>query len=154
MIKIIRVLSNKDKRHLISYGIDVKKSDMVSEAIIGNKRLLMINKRLSYIINDMYIPTLFNEEVNKLPSVYVDMGAIRFITNGADVMRPGIVKLNEFKANDIVVIRDEKHSKPLAIGKALYDSNVIEKMEKGKVIDVIHWVGDDIWEEGKSIGNG
>ena len=44
---------------------------------------------------DGYIPVLtllLNKQVD-LKTVVVDMGAIRFVTNGADVMRPGITKI-------------------------------------------------------------
>ena len=48
------------------------------------------------------------------------MGAIPYICKGADVMAPGIkeIPLN-FNEGDIVVVRDIKHRKALAIGKAL-----------------------------------
>ena len=65
---------------------------------------------------DGYIPVLtllLNKQVD-LKTVVVDMGAIRFVTNGADVMRPGITKIEPtIKKNEIIQIVDETHSRAL-----------------------------------------
>lgn len=78
--------------------------------------------------------------------VIVDMGAIRFVTNGADIMRPGIVDVDkEITPESFVIIGDEKYGKPLAIGVAMYSGKEIMEMDSGKVIKNIHFVGDSIW---------
>ena len=63
-----------------------------------------------------YIPVLtllLNKQVD-LKTVVVYMGAIRFVTNGADVMRPGITKIEPtIKKNEIIQIVDETHSRAL-----------------------------------------
>ena len=52
--------------------------------------------------------------------VTVDMGAVKFVVNGADVMSPGIVAADSsIQKDDLVVIVEETHKKPLAIGRAL-----------------------------------
>ncbi|MCJ2533922.1 MAG: RNA-binding protein, partial [Candidatus Thermoplasmatota archaeon] len=52
--------------------------------------------------------------------VIVDMGAVGFVTKGADVMAPGIVDADEcIQEHDYVWVCDEKHKKPLAVGIAL-----------------------------------
>ncbi|MBW2970739.1 RNA-binding protein, partial [Candidatus Woesearchaeota archaeon] len=68
-----------------------------------------------------------------------------FMVNGADVMRPGIVEMGDFNKGDFVVIVDEKHGKQLVIGKALFSSKDMRQMDKGKVIQNIHHVGDESW---------
>lgn len=78
--------------------------------------------------------------------VTVDMGAVRFVTNGADIMGPGIVDADpEIKAGDIVWIREERHQKPLAVGQALSDGSVLKAKTKGKQVKSLHFVGDRIW---------
>lgn len=78
--------------------------------------------------------------------VVIDMGAIRFVTNGADIMAPGVVDVdNDISKGDQVWICDETHHKPLAIGIALVDGEDIISKSKGKVINTIHYVGDDLW---------
>ena len=77
--------------------------------------------------------------------VIVDSGAVSFIAKGADIMRPGIVSADpDIEEGDMVIIVEQKHGKPLAIGKALVSG---EKMsgESGKVVKTIHYVGDRIW---------
>ena len=84
--------------------------------------------------------------VLKLPNIIVDMGAIRYICGGADVMAPGIKDIiGEFKEGSLVVIRDINHKKALAIGKALKSSKEIKGSNKGKVIQNLHYIGDKIW---------
>ncbi|MFH1398626.1 MAG: PUA domain-containing protein [Candidatus Woesearchaeota archaeon] len=80
-----------------------------------------------------------------LPRVVVDMPAVPFMVNGADVMRPGIKEMDKFGKGDFIVIVDERHFKALAIGLALFYSEDILRMEKGKVIRNLHWVGDRVW---------
>ena len=92
-------------------------------------------------------PTLRCKCVDSLPAVIVDMGAIPFICKGADVMAPGITDIKmPFEEGAIIVIRDVKHGKALAIGKALRSSISIMTEKKGKVIKNLHYVGDKIWE--------
>ena len=82
--------------------------------------------------------------------VVVDMGAVEFITSGADLMAPGIIDAdNTIQENDHVWICDEQHHKPIATGIALMNGNdmIIEK--KGKSVKVIHYVGDKYWNINK-----
>jgi PUA domain protein len=83
------------------------------------------------------------------PSVTVDMGAVRFVCNGAKVTRPGITAFDNFKKGDIIVIRDEIHRKPLAVGIALDDSDKAVEEQKGYVVKTLHYVSDKIWEAHK-----
>ena len=63
----------------------------------------------------------------------VDMGAVPYICNSADIMIPGIVELpSAFEVNDLVVIREEKYRKALSIGQALLSSDDLREKQKGK----------------------
>ncbi len=78
--------------------------------------------------------------------VTVDMGAVRFVTNGADVMGPGIVDADpDIKPGDLVWVREERHKKPLAVGQALSDAATLQAKTKGKQIKSLHFVGDRLW---------
>ena len=100
-----------------------------------------------------FIPVLTQLLENKisLKTVIVDMGAIKFITiNRADIMRPGITKIDpDIRKNDIIRLCDETHNQTLAVGKAIYDAEQMERMEKGKVIYNLHTIKDDIWKFAK-----
>ncbi|MFH0967890.1 MAG: RNA-binding protein [Methanobacteriota archaeon] len=78
--------------------------------------------------------------------VVVDMGAISYVVNGADIMRPGIKSVSpDIIAGRPVQIVDERHGKPLALGVALFNSEDLLAQEKGKVVKTFHHVGDEIW---------
>ena len=76
----------------------------------------------------------------------VDHGAIPFLMNGADCMGAGVQMADpEVTAGDLVWVRDEEHGKPLALGIAMVDGEEMVAMNKGKAINTLHWVGDDLW---------
>ena len=78
--------------------------------------------------------------------VVVDMGAVRFVTKGADIMSPGIVDADDsIVEDDIVIIVEETHNKPLAIGISLITGPEMVENSEGKAIKNIHYVGDAIW---------
>jgi malignant T-cell-amplified sequence len=85
------------------------------------------------------------------PAVFVDMGAVKFVCNGAKVMRPGITKFDHFTKGDIVIVKDQIHAKPLSVGIAMEDSDAAITKTKGYVIDNLHYVSDKFWEAYKEI---
>ena len=103
-------------------------------------------------INEEYLPFLSETEtLDKFPSVMVDMGAIKFMCKGANVMRPGIKKFTEFEKDKLVCIIEESQHKFLAVGKAIVSSSELEDMEKGEVVKNMHYISDKFWETGKTI---
>ncbi|MGQ3411127.1 RNA-binding protein [Natrinema sp. LN54] len=78
--------------------------------------------------------------------VTVDAGAVSFVSDGADVMRPGITDATEdISPDDLVVIAEESHGKVLAVGRARVDGAEMAG-DEGKVVDSLHHVGDDLYE--------
>jgi len=78
--------------------------------------------------------------------VTVDMGAVKFVYNGADVMSPGVVECDpQIAEGSLVWIRDQKNRQPLAVGRAAIRADRIALKEKGKAVDSIHHVGDKLW---------
>jgi len=79
--------------------------------------------------------------------ITVDMGAVKFVYNGADVMGPGIVDIDAgIKEGDLVWVRDVNNLRPLAVGRALMDSAAMKRKEKGKAVGSILHVGDKLWQ--------
>ena len=77
--------------------------------------------------------------------VTVDAGAVSFVSDGADVMRPGITEAtDDISPGDLVVIAEESHGKVLAIGRARVDGEDMVG-DEGKVVDSLHYVGDDLY---------
>jgi len=105
-------------------------------------------------IGDEYLPFLSQIDIlEKFPNVMVDMGAVKFMCKGANVMRPGIKKFSEFEKGQIVCIIEESQHKFLAIGKSLVSSTEMESMEKGEILKNLHYISDKFWEVGKIIIN-
>jgi PUA domain protein len=78
--------------------------------------------------------------------VTVDAGAVSFVSDGADVMRPGIVEADGvIESGDLVVVAEETHGKVLAVGRALADGDDMLG-DAGKVVESLHHVGDDLYE--------
>ncbi|MHA2390887.1 MAG: DUF1947 domain-containing protein [Promethearchaeota archaeon] len=96
-----------------------------------------------------YIPVLtllLNNRVD-LKTIIVDFGAVRYVANGADVMRPGITKIDpSIKKGDIIKIEEETKHRALAVGKAMYDAAEMETKDAGKVVKNLHTIQDDIWK--------
>jgi PUA domain protein len=118
-----------------------------------NKSILVIDSTVAVFTTDEFIlPFLGKTEIlDKFPSVTVDSGSIRFICNGAKILRPGIVDFDSFKKDEIVGVKDEKFKKYLAVGPAIEDSDRAQGMEKGQIINNLHYVGDKFWNAFKEI---
>ena len=136
--------SKKDIKELINEfpyleKIISKKSNVVEDGgiIRSDDEPVLIHKKIPHL------KMLLKQIV--LPKITVDMGAVKFVVSGADVMRPGITRIEEFKEEDLVVIVDENHGKPLAVGKALLSSEEMKNQKKGKSVKNLHYVGDGYW---------
>ena len=124
----------------------------VFEADFG--QIFLVNgKPLFFKVEDSVLPTLFFTEISaRAPKVVVDMGAVPYVCNGADVMAPGIVRFEgEFGKGDLVLVVDEKYGKPLALGEILYDSGNAGDVKQGVVVRNLHFVGDKIWNFAKAL---
>jgi malignant T-cell-amplified sequence len=117
-----------------------------------DKCLLTADNMVAAQARGLVVPFLGKQEdLQRFPSVTIDRGAVKFVCNGAKVMRPGIINFDSFKKGDIVVVKDQAHGRALAVGLALEDSEVAIGMTKGYVIDTIHYISDKIWEAYKKI---
>jgi PUA domain protein len=97
--------------------------------------------------DDRFIPFLGSPKVLGLfPSATVDEGAIKFLLNGADVMRPGIRSFDDWGGpGTIVVIKEEKKGRAIAIGLSTVSGSEASAMTKGSCLKNLHHVGDRYW---------
>jgi PUA-domain protein len=111
--------------------------------------VFLVNDSIDFMrYQDRIVFTLQGVNNYRLQNKYVvvDMGAVSFITKGADVMAPGIIDADEgIQKDDVVWICDEKHHKPLAIGISLMTGLEMKTKKPGKAIKTIHYVGDQLW---------
>jgi PUA domain protein len=112
-----------------------------------NRKLLIYEDNFAAVlIDEAILPFLGNNNlVESFPYVLVDMGAVKYICNGANIARPGIVKFESFLKDKIVIVKDKDHQKPLAVGMSLCDSEKGMSMSKGHIINNMHYVGDKFW---------
>jgi len=117
-------------------------------------QLILVNgKPLFFKVEENVLPTLFFREIAvHAPKVVVDMGAVPYVCKGADVMAPGIRRIEgEFGNGDLVVVVDETHGKALALGESLCDSETARTVKKGAVVKTLHFVSDKIWNFAKAL---
>ena len=130
----------------------VKIKNLKAYYVTDDSQILMADNLKILRLGDEYIPFLSELKLlENFPKVIVDMGAVRFMCKGANVMRPGIKSHSEFTKNDIVCIVEESQHKFLAVGKSLIDSSEIKEISKGEVIKNMHYISDKYWEISKTI---
>ncbi len=114
---------------------------------------LVDGKPLLFKVGAQTLPTLlFQDFALRAPKVVVDMGAVPFVCKGANIMSPGIVRVEgEFNKGDLIVVVDEKHGKPIALGESLYDSETARNVKQGVVVKNFHFVSDKIWNFVKTL---
>ncbi|CUM64763.1 uncharacterized protein PRCAT00002374001 [Priceomyces carsonii] len=102
---------------------------------------------------DDLVPTLkvVHKYPNCFPSVQVDRGAIKFVMSGANIMCPGLTspgaKLPDesLEKDTIVTIYAEGKENALAVGKLTMSTDDIKSINKGIGIELIHYLGDGLW---------
>ena len=101
-----------------------------------------------FYLEGKIIPTLkLLLKENFMKKVTIDMGAVKFIASGADLMRPGITEIEDgINEGNFISVIDVEHKKPIAIGQAMMNSEEMRNAESGKVIKNIHYVGDKLWK--------
>jgi PUA-domain protein len=141
LLEVSKTLGTDIERLLSSKtGVEVNETE-IAEIFLFDGRPLLARS------NGVLFPTLsFEELFSVIPKIVVDMGAVPYVCKGADVMAPGVVDIKgEFEENDLLLIVDERHGKPLAIGVALFSSEDMKALDSGKIVKNLHYVGDKLW---------
>ncbi len=147
-MKRTQLKSKEVNKLLEKFNVSFSKKNQIVLLEDNDPRLILVDKKpFFFYYQEKICPTLkFLQNNLVLKKITVDMGAIKFVINGADIMRPGIVNIEGMiNKDDFVVIVDENNGKPLSIGIALLNSEDMNKATSGKVIKNIHYVGDQIW---------
>ena len=145
-VQILKSVSN-------DWKLELPKIKNLKVYYIDNNAQIIIGDGIKILnVDDCYIPFLSEDTIlEKLANVIVDMGAVKFMCYGANVMRPGIKKYTEFKKGDIVCVSEESQNKFISVGKAIMDSSELENVSKGEIIKNMHYVSDRYWEIYKTI---
>ena len=143
---ILKLISKKWKQEI------PKVKNLKSHYVDNDSQILVGDNFKILKLRDEFIPFLSDVTLlERFPSVTVDMGAVKFMCNGANVMRPGIKNHSEFLKDDIVCVIEESQHKYLAVGKSLVNSSDMKDMSKGEVIKNLHYISDKYWEISKTI---
>ncbi|MCP8303972.1 MAG: RNA-binding protein [archaeon] len=156
----IYTLSKRDTRAIINdiaktwpVNLDFTNFSQVKVIEIDTRKNLLLFPDLGVVkVGDLLLPFLKSTEtLSKFPHIEVDLGAVPHICNGADVMRPGIVKSESFRKGDVVVVHESRYKKFIAVGIALVDESDMERMSRGVVVKNKHYIGDRFWEAHKRL---
>ena len=122
--------------------VDLMDAPSYQVLLVGNKAMgIKFGERIFLTVRGVlrYKPTR--------KYVTVDMGAVPYICNGADVMSPGVVDVEKsIVAGEFVWVRDARNLRPLAVGEALLSADEMLRRERGKAIKTITYVGDALWK--------
>ena len=145
--KDIKFFQNELKNILGSFFINEK--SLVETGDLDGIKIILVDGEPCFMYHENKIFFTLNGIKKYSPQknfVIIDMGAVKFVTSGADVMAPGIIDADEsIDIDDQVWICDENHHKPLAVGIAIMTGLQMKKENKGKAIKTIHYVGDKVW---------
>ena len=135
------------------WKIELPKQKNIKTHDVNEKGLIITGNGITAVkIGEVILPFLDDISIlEKFPYVTVDMGAVKFVCKGANIMRPGITKFSDFESGEIVCIIEESQNKFLAVGKAEMSSKEVEDANRGEVIKNIHYISDDFWESKKEI---
>ena len=137
----------------LQWKIELPKQKNIKTHEVDEKGVIITGNGITAVkIGDDILPFLDDIPIlEKFPYVTVDMGAIKFICKGANVMRPGITKFSDFESGEIVCVIEESQKKFLAVGKAKISSRELDETNKGEVIKNMHYISDNFWESKKEI---
>jgi len=135
------------------WKIELPKQKNIKTHEVDEKGVIITGNGITAVkIGDDILPFLDDIPIlEKFPYVIVDMGAIKFVCKGANVMRPGITKFSDFESGEIVCVIEESQKKFLAVGKAKISSSELDETNRGEVIKNMHYISDNFWESKKEI---
>jgi PUA domain protein len=159
-----QVVSKHDSRDLIadverSSGIhlDVPRSAQVEILEPDDEsKFVIVDGRFTFVSageGGSYIPFVGSTDaVGLLPSLTIDEGAVKYIIKGADVMRPGISKYDDWgEAGKLVAVREDKKGRAAAVGRTAVPSSEMAGLKKGNCVKNLHHAGDKYWDAYKTI---
>tara|TARA_Y100000590_G_scaffold297586_1_gene335381 strand:- start:944 stop:1414 length:471 start_codon:yes stop_codon:yes gene_type:complete len=144
----VQLLKTVSKR----WKIDIPKVKNLKVYQIEDNLQLITGKDIKILKkDDDYLPFLSESQMlKKFPFVQVDMGAVKFMCKGANVMRPGIKKFSEFSKDEIVCVMEESQNKFLAVGISKIDSSKLDEIKTGEILINLHYISDKSWEIAKT----
>ncbi len=109
-----------------------RKSRVETETVKNSEVIFVDGVPVAFRKDAQFVPVLTNTAaLEKMPRITVDMGAVPHVVGGADIMAPGIRRVEgSFGEKQLVVIVDEKHGKFLSVGSSLLSSEALAATKK------------------------
>jgi len=132
--------------------VEILEPDEETKFVVIDERFTFVSKG-DGTAGSSYLPFVGSAEaVGLFPSVSIDEGAVKYIIKGADVMRPGISKYDDWgEAGKLVVVREDKKGRAAAVGRTAVSSSEMAELKKGNCIRNLHHAGDRYWNAYKTI---
>lgn len=159
-----QVVSKHDSRELIaeierSTGVHLEVPRSAQVEILEpdeETKFVIIDGRFTFVSGGPgggYLPYVGSQDaVGLFPSVSIDEGALKYIIKGADVMRPGISKYDDWgDAGKLVVVREDQKGRAAAVGRTGVASSEMAELKKGNCVKNLHHAGDKFWNAYKKI---
>jgi malignant T-cell-amplified sequence len=159
-----QVVSKHDSRELIgeierSTGVHLEVPRSAQVEILEpdeETKFVIIDGRFTFVSEGhggAYLPYVGSADaVGLFPSVSIDEGAVKYIIKGADVMRPGISKYDDWgEAGKLVVVREDQKGRAAAVGRTAVASSEMAELKKGNCVKNLHHAGDKFWNSYKKI---
>jgi PUA domain protein len=159
-----QVVSKHDSRELIgeierSTGVHLEVPRSAQVEILEpdeETKFVIIDGRFTFVSGGPgggYLPYVGSADaVGLFPSVSIDEGAVKYIIKGADVMRPGISKYDDWgDAGKLVVVREDQKGRAAAVGRTAVASSEMAELKKGNCVKNLHHAGDKFWNSYKKI---
>mmetsp|Transcript_13115 Transcript_13115/g.33723 ORF Transcript_13115/g.33723 Transcript_13115/m.33723 type:complete len:186 (+) Transcript_13115:267-824(+) len=102
---------------------------------------------------DHWFPTLrlLHQWPDMMPKLRADVGAIKFVLSGANIMCPGLTSPgatihNEVEEDTPVAIYAEGKEHAMAIGITKMSTADMKSVNKGIGVDNVHYLNDGLWK--------
>jgi PUA domain protein len=132
------------------YGVDPFPDDGLIRRVEYGDGVITVDGDPAYAFDNGDIFPLISTLIDDvfIPSITVDMGAVKPVVSGADIMYPGIIRADDdVTSGSIVVIIDEDNAKPIAVARVTDDADGLVEKDSGVAGSSVHYVGDDLWDE-------
>ncbi|EFN51192.1 hypothetical protein CHLNCDRAFT_56407 [Chlorella variabilis] len=131
-----------------------KKQDLVLIKLPEYVQLLVLDKTpLFFSMRDgPWFPTLrlLHQYPDMMPKLRADLGAIKFVLSGANIMAPGLTSPgatihDEVEEGRAVAIYAEGKEHAMAVGYTKMSTAQMRELNKGIGVDNLHYLTDGLW---------
>eukprot|EP01024_Parvocaulis_polyphysoides_P017050 TRINITY_DN17539_c0_g1_i6.p2 TRINITY_DN17539_c0_g1~~TRINITY_DN17539_c0_g1_i6.p2 ORF type:complete len:187 (-),score=26.74 TRINITY_DN17539_c0_g1_i6:535-1095(-) len=121
--------------------------EQIQVVVVGNEFLFFGDR------DGPWLPVLrlLHKYPEMMPRLRADVGAIKFVLGGANIMCPGLTSPgatihDEVGAKAAVAIYAEDREHAMAVGRTEMSTQDIRKINKGIGVENLHYLNDGLWK--------